>query len=109
MGVSQHSESSSAQVEDTQGRAGSKRKSCPESDDTAEVLAHTKTALDAAEQTVKSLEFAIETAVENDFSKLRSLGIQILKMQTLKDALIADQKRSDVNTMVSVSHEIMQF
>jgi phosphopantetheinyl transferase (holo-ACP synthase) len=102
-------------VEDTQRRAGTKRKRCVESDDTAAVLAHTttvllNTVLDAAEETVKSLGLAIDEAVvQQDFSKLRSLGIRIFKMRTLKDALIEAQKRSDVNTMVSVSHDIMQL
>ena len=110
MGVSPHSESSFDHVEDTQRPAGSKRKRCPESDNTAAGQAHTTTALDAAEETVKSLEFAIDEAlVQKDFSKLQSLGIRILKMRTLKDTLIAAQKRSDVNTMVYVSHEIMQL
>jgi hypothetical protein len=110
MGVSPHSESSFDHVEDTQRPAGSKRKRCPESDNTAAGQAHTTTALDAAEETVKSLELAIDEAlVQKDFSKLQSLGIRILKMRTLKDTLIAAQKRSDVNTMVYVSHEIMQL
>jgi hypothetical protein len=117
MGVSPHSEysvfsiqSSFDHVEDTQRPAGSKRKRCPESDNTAAGQAHTTTALDAAEETVKSLGLAIDEAlVQKDFSKLQSLGIRILKMRTLKDTLIAAQKRSDVNTMVYVSHEIMQL
>jgi energy-converting hydrogenase Eha subunit B len=96
-------------VVDTQRRAGSKRKACPEADETAEALAQTTTALAAGGVMVKSLESTIDDAIQNDPSKLPALGRLILSMRTLMNALIAARERSHVTTMVSVSYQIMQL
>ena len=109
MGGSQHSESSAAHVVDTHRRAGSKRKACPEADETAEALAQTTTALAAGRVMVESLESTIEDAIQNDRSKLPALGRLILSMRTLMNALIAAREHSHVTTMVSVSYQIMQL
>jgi hypothetical protein len=113
VGLSPHSETSSAPVVDTHTWVGSKRKSQDmdtegEVDRTAEAVAETTTGLAAAAETVTVLETVIDTAISHgDLSRLHSLSSFILR--SLRTDLITARERSHVNNMYSVSHQINQL